>query len=351
MKIVLSLIILFISQYSYAMKVVMVVPVKKHDVFWETVHQVSVVSAKSLGVELEVVSGGVDRFSTLELIDKITSRQDKPDYIIFRPFHGNAIPTFNKIEASGISFITLEQPVYGDEALQIKKPQQKYKHWIGEVVYNNNKAGQQLLDALFSELTSNHANAMPSLIGIGGNLDNLSASREFALTKLASKHDSRINQIFPTYWVHQNVAVNFKAMMARYPKTNIFWCASDKLALEVLKQHQLQFGKSGIIGGFDWLPEALEKIKQGQLTASMGGHFLMGAIAITKAFDYHHGIDRFEHPPYDFELITKHNVENHLDFMQKKQWHDVDYNQFSAYKAGKEPIKLTMKNLLKATTE
>ncbi|MEP2599973.1 MAG: hypothetical protein ABJH28_00690, partial [Paraglaciecola sp.] len=75
------------------MKIVMVVPVKKHDIFWETVHQVSVVSAKSLGVELEVISGGIDRFSTLELIDKITSRQDKPDYIIFRPFHGNAIPT------------------------------------------------------------------------------------------------------------------------------------------------------------------------------------------------------------------------------------------------------------------
>lgn len=351
MKILLSLVILLISHHCFAMKIVMVVPLKKHDVFWETVDQVSVASAKSLGVELEILSGGVDRFSTLELINEITSRQDKPDYIIFRPFHGNAITTFNKVEASGISFVTLEQPVYGDEALQLKKPHQKYKHWIGEVVYNNSKAGQQLLDALFKEFVSLESNAMPSLIGIGGNLDNLSASRELSLTNLVSENDSRINQIFPTYWLDQNVAINFKAMMARYPQTNIFWCASDKLALEVLKQHQLQFERPRIIGGFDWLPEALQKIQQGQLTASMGGHFLMGAIAITKVFDYHHGIDSFESAPYDFEIVTKHNVESYLDFMQKKQWYKVDYNQFSAYQMGKEPIKLTMENLLNTTTE
>ena len=59
------------------------------------------------------------------------------------------------------------------------------------------------------------------------------------------------------------------------------------------------------------MPEALLKIQQGEYTASVGGHFLMGAIAMTKIFDYEQGIDSFSGQPkfYDFEVITKNNVD------------------------------------------
>lgn len=348
MKILIILFILLFPQLVYATKVLLIIPDKEGDVFWSLVQQASVASAKSLGVQLEVLYGGENRFATLEMIEKIVARPIKPDYLIFRPFHGNSIKVFDQIEASGISFVTLEQPINGEEALKLKKPKQKYTHWIGEVAFDNAKGGELLLSALVNELYVRHPNISPSIIGLGGNFDNLSMSRQQSLINLEHVRDPRLNQIFPTYWEPQNIASNFELMFRRYPQTNIFWCAGDQLAIETFEQHQLMFDRPIVVGGFDWLPEALSKIQQGKLTASVGGHFLMGAIAITKIFDYQHGIDGFlSHPEaYDFELITKDNVETHLDFMRQKKWQNVNFNQFSAFKMGDKIRPLTMQNII-----
>jgi ABC-type sugar transport system substrate-binding protein len=170
---------------------------------------------------------------------------------------------------------------------------------------------------------------------------------------LDRRGDIVLNQVFPTYWDPQNIATNFELMLKRYPQTNIFWCAGDQLALVTLKQHQLLSKKTIIVGGFDWLPEALINIQQGHIAASVGGHFLMGAIAITKIFDYQHGIDRFldlsQH--YDFEVITKDNVNSYVDFMQQEKWQKVDFNQFSAFKMGQQPQALTVHNIIKSIKE
>ncbi|MFT2090522.1 ABC transporter substrate-binding protein [Paraglaciecola sp. 2405UD69-4] len=348
-KILISVLIMLVSQQVYATTITMVIPDKQGWVFWELVNQVSEAVAKSLDVELKIVTGGEDRFATLAIIEKITSSKTKPDYLIFRPFNGNAITIFDKIEASGIKFVTLESVVYGDEALTIQRPKQKYKHWIGEVAFDNVKGGKLLLDTLIKEHHANTPERPASIIGLGGDFASLSTSRHLVLTELEQLNDKRLNQIFPTYWDPTYITDNFALMMNRYPDANVFWCASDELALEVLKQSQLLFKKPKVIGGFDWLPEVLETIKTGQLTASMGGHFLMGAIAITNIVDYEHGIDRFAShtSPYEFELITKLNVQPHLDFMKQQKWLDVDFKQFSAYRAGKTPPPLTIQNILK----
>jgi ABC-type sugar transport system substrate-binding protein len=147
------------------------------------------------------------------------------------------------------------------------------------------------------------------------------------------------------------MVANFALMLDRYPNTNIFWCASDQLALETLEQYRLTFDRPIVIGGFDWLPEALSKIQQGKLTASVGGHFLMGAVAISKIFDYEHGIDRFLSDSLvdNFEVITQANVETYLDFIQRKQWQEVNFKQFSAFATASEPKPLTMQNIIKAS--
>lgn len=201
---------------------------------------------------------------------------------MFRPFYGNAASVFDLIEAKGILFVTLEQAFFGKEALALQRPKQKYKHWIGEVAYDNANGGAILLNALLKEHRIRHPAVKPLIIGMDGDFDNLSNSRRKVLTDLARTIEVRLNQVFPTYWDPKNIATNFVMMLERYPHTNIFWCAGDQLALETLAQHQLLSNRSLVVGGFDWLPEALLKIQNGEMTASVGGHFLMGAIAIIK---------------------------------------------------------------------
>ena len=353
MKIIALITALLFSQLIFATQVILIIPDEKGPVFWNLVHQVSAASAKSLDVQLEVIYGGKNRFSTLEIIEGIVARPIKPDYLIFRPFYGNAASVFDRVEAKGISFVTLEQAFSGKEALELQRPKQKYKTWIGEVAYDNANGGVLLLNALLKEHRIRHPAVKPSIIGMGGDFDSLSISRQQVLTNLDSSDDVGLNQIFPTYWDPKNITVNFEMMLERYPHTNIFWCAGDQLALATLEQYQQLVNKPTVVGGFDWLPDALLKIQQGKLTASVGGHFLMGAIAISKIVDYQHGIDRFSAQPrfYDFDVITKDNVNSYLNFMQHKKWHKVNFNQFSAYKIGHKPQPLTMQNIIESIKE
>jgi ABC-type sugar transport system substrate-binding protein len=350
LRIFVILAILSFSQITFATNITLIIPDQKGSAFWSMVHEVSAASAKSLDVQLEVIYGGTNRFSTLAIIEEILARTIKPDYLIFRPFHGNTTSVFKQIEAKGIVFVTLEQAYSGQEAIELQRPKQKYKNWIGEVAYDNTNGGLLLLNALLKEHRIRHPTVKPSIIGIGGSFDNLSISRQKALTNLDRRGEVHVNQVFPTYWESKNITDNFEMMLERYPLTNIFWCASGLLTLETTKQYQQLFDKPIVMGGFDWLPEALLKIQKGELTASVGGHFLMGAIAITKILDYQHGIDRFSGPKklYDFEVITKENVNSYLNFIQQKKWQKVNFNQFSAFKMTDETQALTMRNIIKS---
>jgi ABC-type sugar transport system substrate-binding protein len=343
------LLMLVFSNVACAINVSLIIPDNKGPAFWALVHQISAAAAERVDVNLEVIYGGENRYSVRSIIEEITARKNKPDYLIFRPFYGNATIVFDKVEASGIHFVTLEQAFSGDEAKQLQRPQQKYKYWIGEVSYDNASGGQLLLDALLSELQIQQPKLKASITAIGGDFDNLSQTREFALTQMQHNRDPRFNQVFPSHWNPNSLKENMDLILERYPTTNIFWCAGDQLGIETLKQYRQLSNKPIVIGGFDWLPEALTKIKQGELSASVGGHFLMGAIAIIKIVDFQNGIDRFStHPEsYQFELITRQNVDTYLDFLQKNNWDHVAFEQFSSSKTERTPLPLTVNNIIK----
>jgi hypothetical protein len=43
-----------------------------------------------------------------------------------------------------IPFITLEQGFSPDDAKNIGKPQNKYKYWLGQIIYDNKASGELL---------------------------------------------------------------------------------------------------------------------------------------------------------------------------------------------------------------
>lgn len=67
-KIVAVVAIFLFSQFANATKVILILPDQEGPKFWNLVDQVSAASAKSLGMQLEVIYGGHNRFSTLEII-------------------------------------------------------------------------------------------------------------------------------------------------------------------------------------------------------------------------------------------------------------------------------------------
>ena len=88
------------------------------------------------------------------------------------------------------------------------------------------------------------------------------------------------------------------------------------------------------MGGVDWQPEALERIRQGDLLVSLGRHFMGGGLALLLLHDYHHGRDFGDMSPdyvfrYQLEPATRANVEQVQRITDPKNWSGIDFSRFS----------------------
>ncbi|MEW6995182.1 ABC transporter substrate-binding protein [Colwelliaceae bacterium MEBiC 14330] len=322
------------SVLAKPLHVTFVVPDQKGPLFWQYVSAIAESVADDIEINLELIYTHSDRFALKEAINKISNRKNKPDYLIFRPFRGNATAVFKQLEASEIPFVTLEQDFIGKEANVIGLPREKYKYWLGQVNYDNEKGGYLLLSALIKHQRK-HGNSVDLFItGIGGDNGTLSNNRTKALYELGSFDEKiNLNQIFSFYWNPAKVKDKFNDIYRRYPETNIFWCAGDQMALALIEKIQsspsIQTKKISV-GGFDWLPQALEKIKSGDMAASVGGHMLMAGVALLKIKDYDKGVDRFSHQQKAnvLEVIDTENVQQFLPFLSKAPWPEIDFSVF-----------------------
>ena len=224
---------------------------------------------------------------------------------------------------------------------------EKYKYWLGQINYDNKAGGELLLNTLVAAQLKKRPNDKIYVTAISGDFDKVSKDREYIFSqnkKINLLGNITINQIIPMYWDPNNVTERFSMLEKRYPNTNIYWCAGDQLALKVLA---LKGDKDLVIGGFDWLPVALQKIKKGELDASVGGHFLMATIGLIKIVDYENGFNTFLNPPLlnKFEVITRANIDSHLAFFEKKLWQKINFNSYLASQ-NKQPPLLSITNLI-----
>jgi ABC-type sugar transport system substrate-binding protein len=360
MKFICLIVLLLIQLKVNAetLKITFVVPDEKTLTFWHLVSDVARSVAEDVDVELDVVYSDNNRFASKIVLEKIALARDKPDYLIFRPFQGNSLEIFNLLESQGIPFVTLEQAFTADEAKLLGVPQQKFKHWLGAINYDNEAGGKLLTQALHTRFKALHPDKPFYITGIGGDFDAVSMERQTYLEQYFKANEHIIvNQIFPMYWRAEAIEERFADIHQRYPQTNAYWCAGDNMALAVSRQLSKlgkQPGQQVLIGGFDWLPTAIEKIHSGEMTASVGGHFLMTGTAILNIIEYHHGNNAFiNHPQREkYELIDQTNVDDYLPFLQQAPWSQVDFAQFSASKnTHKTSVKLTVANLFKAFSE
>lgn len=187
--------------------------------------------------------------------------------MVFRPFQGSSQLVFETLEQAKIPFITLEQVFEGKEAELLQRPQQAFKYWIDEIEYNQKSAGAKLTEKLHREFAKENSDKVAQLTGLGGVYDRVSSGREDALrTYLRQTNKVLLNQVFPMQFSQAVVSQRFSRVLSRYPDTDIFWCASAQMALEVkLQSGKSTSGKKWYIGAFDWLPEAVTQIQSAKL--------------------------------------------------------------------------------------
>jgi len=265
--------------------------------FWPIVEKIMVAAAKDLGLDLKIYEYKNDPFYMVTLVQKVLADpKSRPDCILFHNFKKKG----EEILKLGEKF---DVPVFLFNAgfaagSNVGNPREKYPHWIGQMLPDDEYAGYLLTKELISTAKHMRQNlsAPIQMVALEGNrTSDASNKRVIGLKRALTEHPKVINnQFFHSKWKSDLAKEAFQTTLQRYPHTTVFWAASETMAIAIIeaaKKRGLLPGKDFITGGFDLLPENEKYIASGDMAVSVGGHYFEGAWALILVFDYLNGID------------------------------------------------------------
>ncbi|WP_181901772.1 ABC transporter substrate-binding protein [Thalassotalea euphylliae] len=337
------------------LSIALILPQAAEHGFWRIVEDVAFAVAADLDINIQTYSSVESRFSLLATVSHLLRQDKRPDYVIIRPYQGNAKSLFDLLNQANVKFITLEDTDFDNQDGIIKYPTESYPNWIGEVVYDNQQGSQLLLDALMREHQNAYPNKPINVVGLGGNFNSVSKQREQILMDMDAKQKLQLKQVFSTNWDKQVAQDKLPEILRRYPQARLIWCANDDLALTAYQLASNQQSQPYFIGGFDWLPGAIDSIEQGKLTASVGGHFLMAGQAVLRIAQHQlaENPQRYQGAleKYSFELITQTNVRQFSRFIKRKGWQSLSYQRYLYHGVGLAPQRLSITSMLNLYNE
>jgi ABC-type sugar transport system substrate-binding protein len=347
MKIFVLLVLSLLSYQTLAfakINVTMINPAVPGTPFWDRVTAAAQGAANSLNINLTVIYGNNNRVYYYNVIAELLKKSQKPDYIILSPYSGSATGTFTLLNDAKVPFVTLERTLHPQEQNSIGLPQQNYPFWLGEIFHDNTLAGkllgQELIKKAQRKLGTQLADKPFQAVGISGSFSGESDDRVKGFIKAVREHgNTNVQQIVSAGWSRETSRTITHQLSKRYQEIDIIWTAADELSLGVVDV--INTGSSSleqstvVIGGIDWTPEAISKVKTKEIDVTVGGHFMQSAWALVKIFDHHQGINVFDdsskNKVYKLEAITDNNINRFLPLSKKINWDQVDFKRFSLF--------------------
>ncbi|WP_158677903.1 ABC transporter substrate-binding protein [Pseudoalteromonas sp. T1lg76] len=315
-------------------RVLLINPSTKTDPFWHQVQTFAQYAARDLNIQLNVIYGDAHREYQQQNLRLYLKRDAAPDYAILINYPGGNGETMRILEAAKVPFITLEQTLSVSERAALGEPGSSFKYWLYEISHDNRDAGYQLAQSLIA-MARKRGIARPDVLAIGGHYGAETDHRVQGLNDYLGAQQIALRQLVHAQWQSERAAQQTAQLLRRYPYAKVIWSASDGMAMGAAQAAVLagrSINRNVFIGGFDWLPEALERIETQQLSASVGGHFLMAAWALVVIYDH----ERLAEPQllerhirFKLAIADETNVAQIKPLVDPSNWLHVDFKDFS----------------------
>ena len=265
--------------------------------FWPVVEEIMVAAAEDLQLDVDIYEYDNDLFYMVALVKEVLADPARrPDCILIHNYKNNGEKILALAEQFGVPVFVFNAGFAPDS--QVGTPREKYPHWIGQILPDDESGGYLLAKELIAKgtiLRKNTPGPLQMVALTGDRSSNVSTQRIKGLQRALAEHPEVINnQFFHSKWKRDLAKEAFKTTRYRYPETTIFWAASETMSLGVIdaaKEQGLIVGEDIITGGFDLLPHNKKYIETGEMTASVGGHYFEAAWALVLIYDYLHGMD------------------------------------------------------------
>lgn len=315
--------------------VVYMSPSSVGDVFDSNVVDLMETAAEDLGIKLTVVNVLKYQVYNQQRLDNIYAL--KPDYLVLS-YQIYTDKVIQQAAEHGIKCLIINSPISDAEREKVGYPRQKFKNWIGHIYPDDYQAGHQLTQLIYQQAVGDHPElaGKAQLIAFNGHRATMSAfERRRGLEDASRDLGVDIKHIYAADWDPDVTTRALPQAAKKYPSAKLYWAGSDAIALRII-EHQKVRGlapqKDYYTAGIDWALPALDSIAKGELSASIGGHFLVGAWAMVMIADYHSGHDFADwgvETQIPLAIAEQSNIKLIQHIVEKKVWRDVDFKLYS----------------------
>ena len=332
-----------VASYSQAEKpsVLFINPGKTGEVFWDMVSNFMMAAAHDLNLDAKVVYAERDHLKMIDLAKEAVQSDSPPNYMILVNEKLAAGRMLDEIPPS-IKIVLLNNTLSVEQINRYGKPRQTVPNWIAHIYPNHEKAGYDIAQSIISaQQSSKQLKSIKKigLLAIGGSRATTASSLRLSGLQRALREypNVELQQTIHSQWRRDKAESQIYGLIRRWPDTQLIWAANDPMALgaidAVIKRNKRP-GENIFVGGLNWSTEALEKIVNGTMVTSIGGHFMQGAWAMVLIHDYHKGLD-FEDLGFEFTapmtVIDQTNVARYLEIFGDQNWDKIDFKKFSRW--------------------
>lgn len=256
--------------------------------FWRTVAQFAAVAARSLGMQLEILWAERDDELMLRQCEAVARRPDVPNYVVIVNRRPVVERMLRILEPSPSRTFVIQNGLTPEQRSGIGRERMEIRNWIGTATVDSARGSHLLMEYLHSRL----GGAQARVIAMLGDPDAPITQERVrgAEELLAQGNRGRILQVVYGQPSYEDGVQKASLLLSRYPQANVIWAANDSVALGALRAVRDR-GTAVLVAGTGGTRNALSSIAQGGLAATVGGHYLVGALALVMLHDHHHGKD------------------------------------------------------------
>lgn len=314
---------------------------QKEGFFWPKVNALMQAAAEDLQIDVEVLYAEMDHLKMVKMVKEVVNRPRPPDYLIVDNYKMQGGTMIREADAAGVKVFLMANGLNEKQTEEFGRPREKYPRWIGELTPDNKFAGYQLAKALINQALAagvTTSDGKLHLAAISGDLVTPASVQRVAGLKqaVAEYQNVELEQVVPGQWDEQRAKRNAIRLIKRYPELGALWVANDEMALSAMDgmlTHGKTPGTDIFVGGVNGKKEALEQVTKGKMSASVGGHFMLGAWSLVLLYDFHHGKDFADEGVQVrqrlFGVIDAQNVDQYLSVFGDENWQKIDFSRFS----------------------
>ncbi|WP_375769277.1 ABC transporter substrate-binding protein [Archangium gephyra] len=295
-------------------------------------------AASDLGIELTHHPVGHWPGDILERARQVMTGPGKPDYLLVSIHRGIGTRLLELSQETHVPVFVFNSGLLPEDAARVGGPRGHFPLWLGQLLPDEEDAGQLLARLLLEAATRGRAPGSPvGLVAIEGRLGDSSALRRTAGLgrAVAAWEGASLLQGVSASWDAEQAWRKAALLLRRYPQLQVLWAANDNMALGALRAAEeagRRPGEDFWVGGIDWTPAALQAVREGRMVTTLGGHFLEGAWALVLLHDYHRGRD-FASEGLDWRTamapVSRDNVDALLQWLEERDFESIDFRAFS----------------------